>query len=97
MPIPGKSDGDKIGCVDTDTVPGLIAGESLLFVLVVLSGVDGSPDGSPDFAAGRNNPVGLLPRLPIPAGNRLPLSGLGAMPDWAALRGRVLRMPGLEF
>ena len=96
MPIPGKSEGSKIGCVDTDTVPGLIVEEILLFVLVVLFGVDGSPGFSPDVAAGRNNPVGL-PRLPSPAGNRLSLSGLGAMPDCAALRGRVLMMLGLVF
>ena len=96
MPIPGKSEGSKIGCVDTDTVPGLIAGESLLFGLVVLSGISGMPGLCPGFTAGRDNPVGL-PRLPIPAGNRLSLSGLGAMSDCAFLRGIVLRMLGLVF
>ena len=97
IPIPGRSDGSKIGCVDTDTVPGLIAGESLLFDcpigLVMRSGISGVPGFSTGFAAGRNNPVGLL----ISDGNRLSLSGLGAMPDCAALRGKVLRMPGLVF
>ena len=66
IPIPGRSDGSKIGCVDTDTVPGLIAGASLLFGrpigLVVRSGINGIPDFSPGFLSERNNPVGL-PRL----------------------------------
>lgn len=92
MPIPGKSEGSKIGCVDTDTVPGLIAGERLLLgclvVLVVLPMVDGIPDFSPGFPDERS-------RLLISDDKRLSLSGFGAIPDCAALRGKVLRMLGL--
>ena len=96
IPMPGKSDGSKIGWVDTDTVPGLIAGDLLVGcpVGVVVLPVDGIAGFRPDFVAERNNRLGLI--LLTSRGNR-PLSGFGAMPDCALLRGRVLRIPDLVF
>ena len=96
IPIPGRSDGSKIGCVDTDTVPDSIAGESLLFGcpvgFVVLPGIDGVAGFRPGFAAERNRRLGL----PFTSnGDRPALRGFGAIPDCAALRGRVLSSPDL--
>ena len=98
MPIPGKSDGSRIGCVDTDTVPDSIPGD-LLFGrpvgLVALPAIDGIAGFRPDFVAERNGRLELV--LFTSNGDWPALRGFGAMPDCALLRGRVLRMPGLVF
>ena len=64
IPIPGKSDGSRIGCVDTDTVPDSIPGASLLFGrpvgLVALPAIDGIAGFRPGFAAERNSRLELV-------------------------------------
>ena len=86
MPMPGRSDGSKIGWVDTETVRGLRVGDNcdrgdpVPFVgLVAL----------PELAvvgSGWDDRMPVLSRV-VGVGA---LSGLGAIPDRAPLRGRIL-------
>ena len=83
MPIPGRSDGSKIGWVETETVRGLSVGDNCAPVpfmgLVAVLGLA-------VVGSGWDDRMPVLSRL-VGIGA---LSGLGAIPDRDPLRGRIL-------